>query len=331
MADQILLNGEKLFPLVSGAVINCNSRVPKIELPLSFCKSSIVSDDSRTRFIGQAKDGKKWEIDLAPAEFYDQCLINVFVGDLSNNGVKDLIIEYSYPGASGPTAYGDAHLLFVLFDKDGYPHPKDFFVHLPSVEAPLKILLQDPEGRAILVHKRLERSGESLEMLCYASFYRVVGAGWEKLSTDNLKVINGNPFSSFSLESRDEKFDNSDQAMELCSGMEGENSPDYSSNQVTEFLKIESFKIDKKSSWPNFKFVVKNKNGKNQKVTIAKYESCYVAIEKQNEIKIINFNGCDVKKELTEMMRSGISGRIIKAKNSDNYVVYFSNYLGKVF
>jgi hypothetical protein len=333
-SEKVILDGQNLFPLVHWGEIDIREALDKQpktrKIPLGFCNAHIVQDDL-TRLTGRSLDGKNWELDLSSPGIYEGGIISIYLGDLDQNGLTDIILEYSYPTVGGVTASGDSHLLFILFDKTGWPHPQEFYVHLQNGGQPFTNILRDSQGKAVLVHKRLVRNGEELNMFCYASFYRAVNTKWEKLPVNNLTVQNPTNYSSFNLNSEKKPFDDSDQALELCSGKEEDNAPDFGSFQVTKFKKIKSFEEDETTYWPSFQVIAEDNEGRDRKIKVPQCEICYVVIEQETGVKIINMEGTDVKKEVLKMVKEAYPMQLIKVKNNPSYFIYFSRGAGRTF
>jgi hypothetical protein len=336
-AEKVILNGENLFPLVKWGEINIketlNGESKVLRIPLGFCTASIVQNDN-TKISGRTLDGKKWEVVLDSPGAYIGGNINVFLGDLDQNGLTDIILQYSEGPTNGPTAIGSTRLLFILFDKNGWPHPEEFFVNIRE-DAPFKNILQDSQGRAVLVYKRLVPSGESNEdyhsLFCYAAFYRAVNAKWEKISAADLRILNQNSYSSFNMNPNNKKFINSDQSWENCSGNEEENAPDFSEFQVLPFKILRSFKMDVNEPRPRFQLIAEDEKGRNQEINIAEFESCYVVIEKADKVKILNFMCDEITKEMAEMEKEKLPVRFIRVKNASCYFIYFVKGNGRTF
>jgi hypothetical protein len=318
-ADETVLDGQKIFPLTSWGSLSCQTPSKETQIKLGFCDVDIEADDSATKFKGHSINGKKWEVDLGSTTLFDQCVLNVYCGDLSNNGMKDLVFEYSYPNQSGVAASGNANLLFVLFDKDGVPHPTEFFVHMPMTDVPFQNILQDSQGRAVLVHKELNKN-ENATCSCRASFYRVNGTDWEKIPIASLTVKNPTMYSSFSLTVDDRHFDSSDEALKLCSGKEGKSDDDFSSVEVTKYKQLKSYTS---SDFDQFKFVLADEKNQDQKLDVVQYDSCYFIVDDGKVLKIFNHDAMAAG-TFKALIKGKYHVNVVHPKNSKSYSLYFT-------
>lgn len=314
-SEKVVLDAKNFFPLVYWGGVGFDFSGKKINL--GFCEAEVTAAKNKpyTEIKGHSVGGKVWKIILENIGVHTAISgkegLDVYLGDLAQNGMTDMIIAYN-PMLSGSGFVPDAEFLIILFDRKGLPHPMEFDFNTDYQPLPFKNLIRDSKGRAVLVCKEGLSDSED----CYATLVRANNTKWEKLLVKNIKIKNAMKGSELGdcLKKDDPAF------------------PDYENLDESKYKVMKSYEYKNivGSNNPDLELLVSDENGSEKTVNAYKgANSIYFVFEQKDETAIVDYG---VSKDvldpyLDKAVAKNDSLNIVQPHNGYQRFIWFSEPL----